>query len=290
MTGDCTANRENWLLTIAYDGTDYAGWQTQPNAVTVQGTIEEQLFRLYQQPVEAAGCSRTDSGVHALSQHATVHPPATPAIGADNVRRALQRALPSTIQLLDLVTKPAQFHARFNAVGKAYVYVLHAGPLKSPFIGRYSWEQPEHLDLAAMQSAAPPLCGRQDFTTFSANSGMPDRDHVRCVHRIDFRRIGNFICVVVVGDGFLYRMVRRIVGFLVAVGGGRLSPDCTTTLLTKRDRNAGFNTAPPHGLFLDSVFYTHNAMKAYHLRQLPFLQWLSLPDPIMTQPDNSPLS
>jgi tRNA pseudouridine38-40 synthase len=267
----------NWLLTLAYDGTVYAGWQQQPEQATVQGLLHEQLARLFAQPVRAEGCSRTDAGVHALAQQVTVRPPASPAIAAENCQRALGHALPPDIRLLALrEMDDNDFHARFSGVGKAYVYVLHNGGLASPFLPRYCWAQTRPLDVEAMRRASAALIGRHDFTTFSAASPQAAADPVRTIARIELMAFGDFVCIVVVGDGFLYRMVRRIAGCLVSVGIGRLAAGQVAGLLDACDRNAGFRTAPPQGLFLDAVFYNRREQDDYACSQLPFLRLAGL--------------
>ncbi|MDP7395996.1 MAG: tRNA pseudouridine(38-40) synthase TruA [Lentisphaeria bacterium] len=262
----------NWRFTIAYDGTAYAGWQIQPADQTVQGRLHDCLSRLFQAEVTVAGCSRTDSGVHALCQVATFHPPPKSPIPATDAHRALRQMLPPDIRLLATEVMPDGFHARHDAVGKCYTYVLHRGELQSPFVPRYCWIRPAAFDIHAMGAAAKQLVGRYDFTTFSATSDDPGCTPVKTLTRLDMREHGRFLLVTVVGDSFLYKMVRRLVGFLVAVGRGQLDAGHTARIRDAGERNAGFDTAPPQGLFLEQVFYDEAELQAFTPGDLPFLQ------------------
>jgi tRNA pseudouridine38-40 synthase len=265
-----TTADSSFLLTVAYDGTAYCGWQTQPDAPTVQGAIEEKLQRLYKQPVAAAGCSRTDAGVHGLAQKVTVRPPAAPAVPVQNVRRFLNNALPPDIRVRDIALRPADFHSRFDNIGKAYTYLLAPGGHCAPFINPYVWET-ARLDIEAMQAAAEQLLGTHDFTSFSASStSRPEEDCIRTLHRVRVFPLDGFLAISVLGNAFLYRMVRRIVGFLMEVGRGRHCADDVAGLIAARDRGV-FQTAPPLGLFLHEVFFDEAEIEAFEVTKLPFL-------------------
>lgn len=261
----------NWLLTVSYDGTAYHGWQRQPQANTVQAELERAFERLFGTPIVVEGCSRTDAGVHALSQMVTVAPPAHPPIPPLNARKALNDLLPCDIRVREIRALDTNQHARFDNCGKAYVYVLARRPVLMPFLRNFSWGILSAVDVGGMQGAAQALCGRHDFTTFSCLSDRDDALNERTIFRFDVQQVEGMLALSVVGDGFLYKMVRRLVGFLVAVGCGRSCADDVPRLLAARDRNAGFDTAPPQGLFLHSVFYTEAEREAWRLEGLPFL-------------------
>ena len=245
--------RHNYKLTIAYDGTVYAGWQRQPNGISVQQLIEEALGKIAGAPVCVHGSGRTDAGVHARAQvaHATFttrHPPAT-------LLRALNANLPDDIRVTVVKRVPAKFHARFSALGKEYRYQIDAGAVADPFSRRYAWHHPRPLDLAAMRRSAKLITGRQDFTALSANPMRQIDSSVRTVTKLTIRRHGQFVTIAVSANGFLYKMVRSIAGALVRVGEGRLTIAQLRSLLAGKQRTALVETAPAHGLFLWRVRY-----------------------------------
>ena len=265
-----TASGKNWLIQLAYEGRNYAGWQIQPDTRTVQGELNQALKRLYSCDIETWGCSRTDSGVHALSQMVTFHPPESPPIPVEKVHYALNQFLPPDIRILTLTEKPENFHARHAACGKAYTYVLHEGPLNSPFLNRWCWELKDRLDLAAMQDAASHLIGEKDFTAFSVHAkGQEHVDPVKTMRSFYLRREDGFLLITVIGTSFLYRMVRRFVGYLTAVGQGKITPEATPGILT--GDSFQFETAPAAGLFLEAVFFDPKELE-YQPQGLPFMK------------------
>lgn len=247
-------------LTLAYDGTDFSGWQTQEwvgkeQPRTVQAVVEDAFRRILNNPVRLHASGRTDAGVHALGQVAHVDVP------DDRAHlpwaKALNANLPDDVSVLGAVPAPADFHARFSAVSKVYAYHLYEADRRAlPMRRRYVWAI-GHLDEAAMQAAASQLLGRHDFKAFQ-NTGTPVRDTVRELTR--FERSaglmpGEWIWRVE-ADGFLKQMVRNLMGLLVDVGRGKLSPDCVQELLAGCPREcAPFATAPAQGLFLERVKY-----------------------------------
>ncbi len=261
----------NWLLQVAYDGTVYRGWQRQRDAGTVQGELEQALTDLFGCDLRVSGCSRTDAGVHALAQQVSLCVPEYPPIPPNNARKALNDRLPDDICVRSIEVVSADFHARFSNVGKAYVYLLAPHAHKHPFLGRFSWTMPRNLALAEMQRAAAALIGTHDFTTFSCVADRDDAGNTRTLYQCRVEELDGLLVVKVVGDGFLYRMVRRIVGFLVGVGSGRISPEDTGRLLAARDRNGGFCTAPPQGLFLYDVFFDEDQRDSWELEVMPLL-------------------
>lgn len=243
-----------YLLTIAYDGTAYAGWQRQAGVDTVQQRLETAAAVVFGEPVHVEGSSRTDAGVHALGMAAHLRPPR--AMPEAALAAALNGNLPQDVTVRRARLVADDFHARFQARGKRYVYRMVVGR-ERPAIGRnyYHWVR-RPLDLAAMRTAAQALRGRHDFATFATNPGY-ERKHgtVRTVRHLHLLRRPWGLDLCIQGDGFLYNMVRAIAGTLIAVGSGRRSPQWVADILLARDRRAGGATAPAAGLYLVSVLY-----------------------------------
>jgi tRNA pseudouridine38-40 synthase len=240
-------------LDLAYDGTDFAGWQVQPGPRTVQGTVEATLSRLLDRPVRVAGSGRTDAGVHARGQVASAA--LDPAMSLERLRRGLNALFPRDLRLLRLGREPEGFHARHSASGKTYRYEIARGEVLSPFLRRYRWHLRSPLDEEAMNEAASRLVGRHDFSSFVSAGGQAT-DHCREIRAARFEREdGGGLLFTVEADGFLYRMVRNMVGTLVEVGRGRRPADEMASLLEARDRRLAGPTAPSLGLFLDRVSY-----------------------------------
>ena len=238
-------------LLVAYDGTRFCGWQRQENGPTIQAAIEDALRPFTDRPT-LFGAGRTDSGVHALGQVASVQ------IGTDHsvdvIRRALNVTLDRDIRVLQVTDAPETFNARFDAIGKTYRYRIATSEVVSPFAHRFVWHQPQPLDVEAMQRATPDLLGRHDFSAFMS-SGSDVLDAVRTLNRADLRVHGDELVFEVHGDGFLRHMVRTIVGTLVEVGTGRRDPAFVRALIDSRDRSNAGDTAPAQGLTLVSVDY-----------------------------------
>lgn len=282
-----------WLLRLAYDGSPYSGWQSQPAAPTVQAALDLALARMYTrdwrrrqaagEPIptlRTQGCSRTDAGVHALCQLVSVTPPASPTIPPDGALKALNGSLPPTIRVRDISVREPGFHARHAAVGKAYTYLLHRGRLQNPFLAPYLSPCPPDLDVAAMRAATSHLVGAHDFRNFTVNSdGQNPTDTIRSLDRFVLREHGRILSITVVGERFLYRMVRRLVGCLLAVGEGRLAPSAVPAYRDGPDRDGPVQTALPQGLYLEDVFLDPATMAAFTPGPLPFLGLLGLPDP-----------
>lgn len=237
---------------MAYDGTDFDGWQSQPGGRAIQDVIERRLAEVLQAEVRIHGSGRTDAGVHALGQ--VFHFDAAWAHGADKLRAALHAGLPAAIRLKSLRRAPADFHARFSATGKIYRYEIHLGEA-DPFTARYCLSLPREFDWAAIESAAALLRGRHDFRAFAAESGTERETTVRHLRRLEIRRRGRRVRLVFEADGFLYKMVRSLTGTLLNVGRGKLAPRDVATLLRSARRTPQVQTAPAHGLFLVKVHY-----------------------------------
>jgi tRNA pseudouridine38-40 synthase len=240
-------------LTIAYDGTAYAGWQRQANAVAIQQVVEEAFAHLTGGIAPTiAGAGRTDSGVHALGQVASVHVDFDHS--ALSVQRALNVRLPADIRVLGVVDAPLGFHAQFRATGKLYRYRMVTTPVLSPFDRHLAWHVPWPLDLPAMQTAATHLVGTHDFASFQA-TGTKITHTTRTLERLTLTDLGGEIRIEAEGDGFLRNMVRIIAGTLMEVGSGHRSADDIPDILHARRRDAAGKTAPAQGLTLISVRY-----------------------------------
>jgi tRNA pseudouridine38-40 synthase len=243
-------------LTMAYDGTDFAGWQRQPARRTVQGELEAALERITGQRPKCIASGRTDAGVHALGQVVSFTSPTylDPAV----LTKALNAELPEDLLVFEVAEAPAGFHALRDAVQKRYRYAIEDGRLRDLFDRRYVWHVWERLDVEAMREAARPLVGRHDFASFET-AGSPRLTTERTVLDlvVERREMGltDRVVIEVEADGFLYNMVRNIVGTLVAVGKGRGEVTWPAEVLAQRDRTKAGMTAPPQGLFLIGVEY-----------------------------------
>ncbi|HEY3758088.1 MAG TPA: tRNA pseudouridine(38-40) synthase TruA [Opitutaceae bacterium] len=241
-----------WRCRCAYDGGSFSGWQSQPDRNAVQDVIEARLAAIFRRDVRIHGSGRTDAGVHARAQ--VFHFDAEWRHGTPKLLSALRDRLPAGLQIIAVARAGAEFHARFDATGKIYRYHLHLGDA-DPFMRPYCWTLFRPLDFAAMESAARHLRGRHDFRSFSAENGPRREDTVRTLRRLDLRRRGKRVEIVAEADGFLYKMVRSLVGALVAAGEGKLTLGEIDALLRGAPRTAAVQTAPPQGLFLERVIY-----------------------------------
>jgi tRNA pseudouridine38-40 synthase len=239
-------------LTIAYDGTDYRGWQIQPNGKTVQGEIEKSIRKIFGKDHRLHGTSRTDSGVHAACQVA--HFKATRVIPIAKMADALNSALPKDIVILKAEYADTAFHARFDTKSKLYSYKIFSSRQKDPFHQRYAWYLSYKLNLALMRKEALALIGRHDFKAFQA-SDKKERSSIRKILELNIVKHKSLITINIEADGFLYNMVRNIVGTLVDIGRGYLPPGSMKKILDSRDRTQAGPTAPPEGLCLMQVKY-----------------------------------
>ncbi len=242
-----------YRVDIAYDGTRYAGWQIQPNRATIQDEIQRAIQRVVGLSVAVYGSSRTDAGVHARRQvaHADIPTAQTPT----HLLRAVNAVLPSDIRILRIRRVPRSFHARNSVHSKEYRYFIWNATVVPPWLRLYRTHVPRLLDVSAMREAARRLLGRHDFTAFAANPDRVVENTVRHLMELRIVRRGPELIVIARADGFLYRMVRSVVGFLMRVGKGDLCPDDTQMILRSRRRTAQVPTAPPQGLFLWNVRY-----------------------------------
>lgn len=240
------------LLTISYDGTAYAGWQRQLNAMTVQQKVEDALTKLLGEKIVITGSSRTDSGVHALGQRA--HFDTTSRIPANKFPYALNTILPLDIRVTDGIEVASEFHARYDAKGKRYTYRIHSAKHASAMYRNLTAYVPYALDIPLMQSALPALIGTHDFAAFQSAGGTV-KTTVRTISRVELEAHGTEIVLIVEGNGFLYNMVRIITGTMLDIGMGRKPLDTFASAIASGDRNQLGITAPACGLELTEVFY-----------------------------------
>lgn len=243
----------NLKITLAYDGTDFCGWQIQPDQPTIQGLVETVLATIEAAPVTIYGSGRTDAGVHALGQVASF--PLKNPIPPENLRKAMNRLLPDSVRVLLVEEVPADFHARHSARAKTYEYRMWRGEVCPPQLSRYVHPFPYPLDEFRMKRAAARFTGTHDFRSLAANDGQPLESAVRTIFSSTLEREGEQLVYRVRGSGFLYHMVRNIVGTLIETGRGNLSPDDIDRILEAKDRSAAGPTAPARGLFLVEVEY-----------------------------------
>jgi tRNA pseudouridine38-40 synthase len=247
-------------LTIAFDGTRYAGWQVQKIGTGVQEKVEAALAKLFPSHPRVHSSSRTDTGVHALGMMAHFEVPAAEnRMSPRKLALALNAWLPDDIRVLAAPRVHKEFHARFDATGKQYRYFVWNHAAMNPLLRHSAWHVPRSLDLAAMRRAAPLFVGRHDFQSFTANPGYARESTVRTLSRCDLRKSGNLLTFIIEGEGFLYKMCRGIVGTLVQIGLGKYSPEQITQMLERKNRRAAGVTAPAAGLVLWKVFYRKRA-------------------------------
>lgn len=243
----------NYRLTVCYDGSRYRGWQKQGNTDdTIQAKLEAGLSGILRQSVELAGSGRTDAGVHARRQICSFR--ADTAMSCGDILSALRGVLPGDIGALSLEEAAPRFHARLSCTGKTYTYRIWTGDEPNVFERKYIYVFPEALDMAAMRAAADVLCGEHDFTSFCSNKHMK-KSAVRRLDSIEFENIGNELRITLTGNGFLYNMVRIIVGTLLEVGTGKRRAEDIPGVLAGLDRELSGFTAPAQGLFLWDVKY-----------------------------------
>ncbi len=246
-------SKYRYRIVVAYDGTRYSGWQTQPDQVTVQGELERVLTALTGQQERVHCCGRTDAGVHANEQVA--HFDLKAPVVIKKFLKGFNALLEEDIRIVSIRKATPDFHARFDAQGKEYRYYIWNDEILPPFVRHYRLHVRPKLNVAAMNRAAQRLVGKNDFAAFSANPNREVDGTVRHLRYLKVRKSGHEICIVARGDGFLYKMVRSLAGYLIRVGTGELEPDTASAILDSKLRTARVPTAPPQGLFLWKVWY-----------------------------------
>ncbi len=243
-------------LIIAYDGTNYAGWQIQTTGIGVQQRIEEALGKLFPSVKRIHSSSRTDTGVHALGMAAHVEiPPNEFKMTTAKLPLAVNAFLPEDIRIVAAKRCHKDFHARFDATGKQYRYFVWNHHALNPLLRHQAWLVPKQLDFSAMRLAARCLLGERDFESFAGTRSYQMASTVRTLTRCDVKRSGQLLTFLIEGDGFLYKMCRGMVGTLIQVGQGKFAPTDIDRMLASKDRRNAGMTAPAHGLVLWKVFY-----------------------------------
>lgn len=252
---------------MQYDGTNYNGWQVQSctnlNIITIQGTLQDAIYKLTRQDCKVITAGRTDAGVHALSQIASFKTSST--LKPEVIQKALNANLPNDIRILGVIDKDIGFNPRFDAKSRTYCYFISNLTVVSPFLAKYSWNIPYDLDIDAMISAIKFLLGRHDFSSFRG-SGCSAKSTIKTLlsisieplDKIDFMTFslkGNFIKITVEADSFLRHMVRNLVGTIFKIGRKRWKPEDMEKILLSKDRRLAGQTAPARGLFLEKINY-----------------------------------
>jgi tRNA pseudouridine38-40 synthase len=248
----------NLKLILSYDGADYSGWQVQPDAITVQGTLALAIGRVTGEKVLPQGAGRTDAGVHALGQVVTFVTESL--VPTENWGKALNDILPASVRVLEVAEMPADFHARHSAREKTYRYRIYRDAVCPPFLARYVWHYPYPLTEDALAEAAPAAVGEHDFTSFAAvDPELGKRGerpcNVRSIFASSWERSGPELIYTVRGSGFLHHMVRNLVGTFILVGRGTLQISDFARILEARDRSLAGATAPASGLYMVNVAY-----------------------------------
>lgn len=250
---DSVNNLRNLLLTISYDGKDFHGWQIQQNAYTVQEALQDALSKIIGSDFDVKGCSRTDSGVHAnmyCVSVKTAHP-----IAPERLKAALNRWLPMSVAALDCKEVSPEFHARYSCKGKEYVYKIWNSETRNPFLNGYALHYRYKINEKMLHAAAQAYVGSHDFTSFCTLDNREMGDMTRTVKSFSVTREGDMVCMTVEADGFLYNMVRIMVGTLLRIQQGKIPSDGISDIIEKKNRAFAGPTAPACGLYLNRVNY-----------------------------------
>lgn len=248
----------NIRLLIEYDGTDYAGWQWQKNGKTIQENLSKAIEQVVQEPIKIYGASRTDAGVHALGQVANFH--TTSDIPSERLLHAINFYLPYDITIKAAADMPSSFHAQYDAQSKVYQYTLLNDWIRSSLNRNFCYMFGFHLDIDKMITASSYLVGTRDFTSFTTKAWC-EKNRIRTVKELDIKKEGRYIHFTIEANGFLYNMVRTIVGTLIEIGRGKIAAEHMKDILDAKNRKAAGPTAPARGLCLMGVKYgTENSV------------------------------
>lgn len=240
------------LLKIRYDGTCYHGWQVQKNAISVQETMQDAIERIFSARLDIHGCSRTDSGVHANEYYC--HFDTDNDIACSNIVRAMNTYLPNDISVVSAENVPPDFHARYSAKSKEYIYKFHNSPIRDPFLCKYALQVFKPLDVERMNRVAKNFMGTHDFKGF-CNIKSDVEDTFRKIYLADAVQQGDVVTFRICGNGFLYNMVRIIVGTILFVETGNINENDIPDIIASKDRNRAGKTLPPYGLYLNKIIY-----------------------------------
>ncbi|HEY4831674.1 MAG TPA: tRNA pseudouridine(38-40) synthase TruA [Waddliaceae bacterium] len=248
-------SEHKYKITLVYDGTNYCGWQIQPNGVTIQEVLQEKLSIILRTDIEITGASRTDSGVHALAQIA--HFSYDQEIDGYRFLASINGILPIDIRVKEIEKMPPSFHARYTATNKVYHYHINLDRVQDPFKRLYCWYFPEKINLEALKACSNEFVGTHDFTSFANEPrvGATARNPVRTLRRVGVTPEKEGVRLEFEGDSFLYKMVRNITGTMIEVGKGKRNVEEIRSILAAKDRRKAGRAAPPHGLFLVRVDY-----------------------------------
>jgi tRNA pseudouridine38-40 synthase len=242
-------------MTLSYDGTNYGGWQVQPNATSIQSLLEYALLTLLKEKTAVIGSGRTDAGVHALGQVASFR--AKNPLDLYKVSHSLNGLLPKEVRVISLEEAKDSFHARYSATGKTYRYHLHLDKVLNPFTRLYSWHVPHNVSIPLLEQLIPSFIGTKDFSSFAneAHTGSAAKNNIRTIRKLDIIPTNGGIVLEFEGTGFLYKMVRNITGTLMDICAGRLKKEALEEIFLSKDRKKAGSAAPPQGLFLMNVNY-----------------------------------
>ena len=243
----------NILVTMMYDGSHFHGWQIQDNAITVQEVFQNALYKVIGENTDIKGCSRTDSGVHANMYCVSFH--TNHSIPCERLVAALNRYLPLSVAVTNAQEVDDSFHARYNCKGKEYIYKIWNSEIRNPFLDGYALHYWYRLDVDLLNEAAKHFLGSHDFTSFCTLDNREKGDFTRTVSNISLKRDGDMVIFTIEADGFLYNMVRIIVGTLLRVAQGKIKPEQIPSIINALDRSKAGPTAPPQGLYLNKVRY-----------------------------------
>lgn len=243
----------NILFSVCYDGTNYHGWQVQKNAVTVQEVFQNALFGILNETVDIKGCSRTDSGVHANMY--CISAKVNSNIPCERLKMAMNRFLPTDVVVTEIIEVPMDFHARYSCIGKEYIYKIWNMPIRNPFLQGRAFHYWYSMDVPKLNSAAQNFVGTHDFTSFCTLDSRNPENMTRTVKNFSVEKNDGVVTMRVTADGFLYNMVRIMVGTLLWVAMEKITPDDVSNIILAKDRKKAGPTAVAHGLYLNRVFY-----------------------------------